>query len=103
MRGEYYYQLAQDRDQEGGRLPEAGLAAGHEVAVGEDHRDGVLLHGRGLGVVGQPDIGLDNLSQVDVIKPIDGSRTVISCHLDGNILIPNKNIKFRNLVDLRTS
>ena len=104
MRGEYNYQLAQDGHQEGGRLPGACLGAGHEVAVGENHRDGVLLHGSGLGVVGQLDIALDNLSQVDVIKPIDGSRTIISCHLDGNILIPDISIRidisFRNLVDL---
>ena len=47
-----------DWDQEGGGLAGASLGAGHEVPLGQDDGDAVLLHRGGAGVVGQLNIGL---------------------------------------------
>ena len=56
----------QDRDEEGGSLAGAGLGAGHQVPLGEDHGDGVLLHRRRLVVLGEVNVGFHDGRQAEL-------------------------------------
>uniref|UniRef100_A0A2M3ZM96 Putative secreted peptide n=1 Tax=Anopheles braziliensis TaxID=58242 RepID=A0A2M3ZM96_9DIPT len=79
--------LVQDRHQEGSRLARARLGAGHQIAPGQNDRNGVLLHRRRFIVARQLDVVLNNLCQLDIVEGINVPRHVVTRRLHGNIFV----------------
>uniref|UniRef100_A0A2M4D1U2 Putative carbohydrate binding protein n=1 Tax=Anopheles darlingi TaxID=43151 RepID=A0A2M4D1U2_ANODA len=79
--------LVQDRYQEGSRLARARLGAGHQIAPGQNDRNGVLLHRRRFIVARQLDVVINDLCQLDIVEGINVSRHVVTRRLHGNIFV----------------
>uniref|UniRef100_A0A2M4ATH4 Secreted protein n=1 Tax=Anopheles triannulatus TaxID=58253 RepID=A0A2M4ATH4_9DIPT len=79
--------LVQNRHQEGSRLARARLGAGHQIAPGQDDRNGVLLHRRRFIVARQLDVVVNDLCQLDIVEGINVPRHVITRRLHGNIFV----------------
>jgi len=76
-----------DGEAERGGLAGPRLRARHHVAPVEADRDGVLLHGRGLGELAAADVGHQRVAELELLKGVDVLGDVVAAGLDGDVLV----------------
>jgi hypothetical protein len=76
-----------DGKEESGSLAGAGLGAGHQVTLGHDDGDGVLLHGRRTVVTAQLDVLADDGVEVRFGEVLQRLRAVIARSFDGDVVV----------------